>query len=111
MAESCETLGLICETSFENNSFPEGWFDEGRQCRFENGVLHSGTKCRPGFALPGNGYKKLRVEVTLDFGKAGVIDFGNCRRAMYIHPGSGIHRVLIQDGGTAAFNKQKVSNV
>lgn len=101
-------MRTIQDVTFETGSLPDDWTEHARRGAIENGVLHSGSLMRPQFILPGHGWRKLRVEVSLEPGEDSAAVFGNSRTEVLAYFNNRHHRVTAHDGGTLASKRTPV---
>lgn len=103
-------MQTIHDINFKSGTLPENWIDEARESTFKSNILHSGRKSAPSFILPGNGWHKLKIEITAQTEESSVIEFGNGRTSLLIDFHSGIHSVHTHGAATLYSNKCPITS-
>jgi hypothetical protein len=101
---------LISDIAFERGGLPAGWIDEARRAHFADGLMHDGGKARPSWVVPGR-WQKLAVEINVDPGDDGIVEFGTGRVMLQVDFRCGRHRASAHEAATLALHKQLLPRV
>ncbi len=80
--------------TFGNGKLPPEWMERERECSFERGMLRSGNAFSADFIVPGNGWRKLRVEMDVQPVRGAALACGDGSHTICVDLKRGAHSIL-----------------
>jgi len=84
----------LMNIAFESGALPADWTAERNMASFERGALRSGFVTSVHFALPGNGWRAVRVEVDVEPLGGAALVVGDGTVSVCVDLARGVHRVM-----------------
>jgi len=98
----------LMDFTFENGKLPPEWMEREREFSFERGALRSGRAVSAEFIVPGNGWRKLRVEAEVEPVGGAVVSCGNVRHMIVVDLKRGLHSITNYGPSQLAWNRKEI---
>ena len=80
--------------TFENGKLPPEWMERERGYSFERGALRSGRVVSAEFIVPGNGWRRFRVEMEVEPIRGAVLTCGDGSHTIVVDLKRGAHSIM-----------------
>jgi hypothetical protein len=94
--------------TFESGRLPPEWMEHERAYSFERGALRTGRAVIASFLLPGNGWRKLRVEMEIEMTSGAALTCGVGAHTLIVDLKRGTHSVMNYGVSVLASNRKEI---